>query len=88
MVFLGFFLFFCFFLCFCAEFHLRIDESFASLVLFLIRSIRLKQMCLYIVTEFQIQDVLDLFLDLLILYRNTISTRRSRFRGIQSALPM
>ena len=26
-------------------------------------------MCLYIVTEFQIQDVLDLFLDLLILYR-------------------
>ena len=69
MVFLGFFLFFCFFLCFCAEFHLRIDESLTSLILFLIRSIRLKQMCLYIVAEFQIQDVLDLFLDLLILYR-------------------
>lgn len=45
-------------------------------------------MCLYIVTEFQIQDVLDLFLDLLILYREYDLDTAVRFRGIQSALPM
>ena len=58
------------FLCsFPAEFHLGIYQCLASLVLFLIGSVRLKNMSFHIIAEFQIQYMLDLVLDLLILNR-------------------
>ena len=67
-----------FFLLFCclgplgslpAEFHLGIYQRFATFVLLLIQTGGLQDMCFYIVTEFQIQHMHDLFLDPLIFHR-------------------
>src|SRR5699024_10270889 len=52
-----------------AELHLGIQKDFASSVLFLIGSVRLKDMGFQGVSEFQIQNVHYLFLNLLVLHR-------------------
>ena len=78
----------CFFCGLPAKFHLGIDLHLSASVCLLISSIWLQNMSLHIIPELQIQNMLDLVLDPLVLNRETISTRRSRLRGIQSALPM
>ena len=62
-------LFFGFCLCFLTEFHLGIHNNLSSLVLFFISAVRLQNMRLYIITEFQIQYIQDFFLNTFIFYR-------------------
>lgn len=89
MIFFCFFLLPGFFLCLIAEFHLRINKDLSPLILLFVSSVRLKKVCLHIITEFQIQDVFDFFLDLFILYREyDLSHDGPDFAGHQSALPI
>ena len=80
--------------CLNTEFHLRVNLGFASFIRLHISSIRLQNMSFYIILKLQIKYMLQLFLNLLIFHRSSSSmgkissTRLSRLRGIQSALPI
>ena len=54
---------------FAAEFHLRIDQNFTPFIRLFVSSVRLQDMSFYIIAEFQIQHMQDLFLDGLIFHR-------------------
>ena len=71
-----------------AELLLSTHRGFASSVDLGVASVRLQNMGFYIVVQLNLENVDGLFLQLSSSTGNTISTLRSKFLGIQSALPM
>ena len=71
-----------------AEILLRINKYFAALVNFAVAAVQLENMCLDSVCQLDAENMLHSLLHSSSSTGNMISTRLSRFLGIQSALPM